>query len=85
MTDDKEEHLLEEPLMLKEKMEERGLGWLGSRSAEIYHSKSQRKLMFWFTTILPWVLFALLGSWDLIQHRKRLVSINFDPSQQVYS
>ena len=80
---DKEKRALEEPLMLKDDIEEEDSEYL--YSDEIVRSKPRQNLIFWFMISLPWVLFILLAAWNLEQYRKRDASANFNDPQQIYS
>lgn len=67
----------------KDKIDNDDSEWLGPNNPG--HLKKQRKPAVWFIIFLPWVLLALLGSWNLSQYQKRNQNLVFDPTQQVYS
>jgi hypothetical protein len=72
-----------ELLIIKEKVEDDDLEWLEPDNRG--HPKKQQRPVVWFIVSLPWILLALLGSWNLAQYQKRDGSATFDPTQQVYS
>jgi hypothetical protein len=80
---DSDERTSEEPLMLKEKIEEEDSEW--TWSSEKQQPQTKRNLSFWMLTTVPWVLLTLLGTWDVIKYQKRHTKEIFNLGQQVYS